>query len=267
MKRSLAVIAAVVTVMSVQGLAPAQAAVSQIFLGHSCAGGAATVSISWSGNDPAALQQWVDLSIFDNGWQDGTFLSAGPFAASTTSHEWGGLASATGHFIRVNQQMADGQWDSSQTYYFVTAACAGADATAGTPPPAPPSAFDADAAYRARALTYINVFVAQQNQGWEAARESIRDASRATDVIVLKAEMPGIAASASAFLIVMAGLEPPPSRFAEAHARVVDAARELQQYLSTAGDISGLEDAQVWLRGLPRRVDAFNAAIGYFRNL
>jgi hypothetical protein len=108
---------------------PSQAATNQLYTTQSClADGSVRVDFSWKGNDPAANQQWLDLSLFNNGWEWGTFLGAGPMPGSQDALRWDGLIAGTTHFVRVNQQLADGTWDPSITYTFVTANC---------PPPAP----------------------------------------------------------------------------------------------------------------------------------
>ncbi|MGE0686774.1 MAG: hypothetical protein AB7P33_08520 [Dehalococcoidia bacterium] len=133
MKRKLAALVAAVGVLAAGAFyaMPSQAATSQLSTMQSCLpDGSVRVDFSWRGNDPSARQQWLDLSLFDNGWEWGTFLGAGPMPGSQTSLRWDGLISGTTHFVRVNQQLANGAWDPSATYYFKTAAC--------TPAPKPP---------------------------------------------------------------------------------------------------------------------------------
>lgn len=85
--------------------------------------GKVAVTFSWYGNDPTAIQQWIDLSIFNNGWQPGSFVGAGPFPGTTTSFTWNGLVAGVRHYTRVNQQLRSGVWDPSLTYMFDTPAC------------------------------------------------------------------------------------------------------------------------------------------------
>jgi hypothetical protein len=102
----------------------ASAAVNSLFLTQSCLpDGSVRVKFDWNGNDPTAVQQWLDLSLFDNGWQWGTFLGSGPMPASQRSLTWDGLISNTTHFVRVNQELTPGAWDPSPTYYWTTPAC------------------------------------------------------------------------------------------------------------------------------------------------
>jgi hypothetical protein len=75
------------------------------------------VVFTWvsSGQGP----QWVDLSLFDNGFALGTFLGSGPIDAGQRSLIWDGLLPNTLHFVRVNTLTASG-WFPSQTMTFVT---------------------------------------------------------------------------------------------------------------------------------------------------
>jgi hypothetical protein len=103
--------------------ATSEAAVSrlQYFLG--CKDGRASVQLIWSGGDPNARQQWVDLSAQNNGWASGTFSGAGPFAADVSSYDWTGLASKARYYVRVNQLRQNNSWDASETYYIDTIDC------------------------------------------------------------------------------------------------------------------------------------------------
>jgi len=103
--------------------ATSEAAVSrlQYFLG--CKDGRASVSLLWSGGDPNARQQWVDVSAQNNGWLPGTFSGAGPFGPDVASYDWTGLASKSRYFIRVNQLLQNNSWDASATYYIDTIDC------------------------------------------------------------------------------------------------------------------------------------------------
>lgn len=116
----------------------AEAGGQQIYISQTCERGSVTMTFSWTGADSTAIQQWFDLSLFDNGWQWGTFLGAGPFAPGNMSFQWKGLIPAATHFIRVNQQLPDGSWDPSLTFYFVTVSC-GTSVVQSPPPPPPPA--------------------------------------------------------------------------------------------------------------------------------
>lgn len=77
----------------------------------------ADVKFSWI---PAAgaIQQWVDVSIFDNGFAPGTFVSVGPLGGNVTSVDWKNLVPNLAHFYRVNTRTAEG-WKTSGTVAFV----------------------------------------------------------------------------------------------------------------------------------------------------
>jgi hypothetical protein len=77
----------------------------------------ASVRFTWT---PAAgaTQQWLDLSTTDLNWAQGSFTSAGPFEATSTSYTWQGIKGGAPHFWRINSLTPDG-WSSSQTAAFV----------------------------------------------------------------------------------------------------------------------------------------------------
>ncbi len=112
-----------------------RAATSVLFYSQSCqSDGRVQLRFSWTGNDPLVAQQWVDLSLFNNGWQPGTFLGSGPLPATASSLTWNGLIPSAAHFVRVNQLEPTGTWDPSATFYFQTLPCG-----ASSMVPAPPS--------------------------------------------------------------------------------------------------------------------------------
>jgi hypothetical protein len=105
----------------------ADAAVGQLTITQSCSTttpGTVKATFVWSGAAPGSLQTWLDLSLFNNGWQPATFLGTGPFNSVTNSYTWDGLIPNTVHYVRVNQQLPAGNWDPSQTFTFATLACA-----------------------------------------------------------------------------------------------------------------------------------------------
>ena len=87
-----------------------------------CSGlGRVTVTFNWLPS-PLAQVQWVDLTLFNNGFVWGTFLGAGPFAPTASVHTWDGLLPNTTHYYRVNT-FVNGRWYPSGTYSFITRAC------------------------------------------------------------------------------------------------------------------------------------------------
>src|SRR3954471_24169606 len=112
----------------------AEAGASQLLTTQYCEGGRVKVTFSWTGGNAASLEQWLDLSIFDNGWRDGTFIFAGPLVGSLATYTWEGLTPATQHYVRVNQQVGNHSWDPSQTFSVRTIGCDSAPALASSAP-------------------------------------------------------------------------------------------------------------------------------------
>lgn len=90
--------------------------------------GSVAVKFSWP-ETPGALHEWVDLSLFDNGFLPDTFLGAGPFPPATTSFTWDSIAPGLPHFYRVNALYPDG-WSVVATGSFVTGVCPKPEPTA-----------------------------------------------------------------------------------------------------------------------------------------
>jgi hypothetical protein len=66
--------------------------------------------------------QWLDMSVFNNGFAPGTFVSAGGFNPDTWGFVWQGVRQGTTHFARVNTLTRTG-WKTSQTLSFFTPVC------------------------------------------------------------------------------------------------------------------------------------------------
>jgi len=84
--------------------------------------GTVRVTFGWT---PSYGHQWLDLSLADNGFAPGTYVSVGPMVLvwSPGSFTWDGIAPGRFHVARVNTQTALG-WEPSQTSRFVTRTCA-----------------------------------------------------------------------------------------------------------------------------------------------
>ena len=129
MKRLLVILslAALTAVFGIGKIAPSsEAAITQLFIDVKCSThfpGTATASISWTGNHPSALGQFLDMSRVNNGWLPGTFSAAGPLAASRTSFVWDNLPAGMYLYVRHNQYFANGAWDPSATYWLLTPDC------------------------------------------------------------------------------------------------------------------------------------------------
>jgi hypothetical protein len=85
----------------------------------SCAGSGTTSTVTFKWTPLAGgIEQWIDLSLQDNGFAEGTYITSGPFSRSVASYEWAAIRRALPHYWRVNTLTADG-WRVSQTGAFV----------------------------------------------------------------------------------------------------------------------------------------------------
>jgi hypothetical protein len=121
-------------------------AAASLYLQQRCEpNGTVSLGFTWEGNDPQALQQWIDVSSTGT-WQPGTFSAAGPIAANVSTYVWPGWQPGTTYYARVNQQLSDGAWDASIMYRVEVQTCGGSPAPTGpvalppqgSLPPAPP---------------------------------------------------------------------------------------------------------------------------------
>jgi len=84
--------------------------------------GNAKATFYWIPVTPNGVVQYLDLSVLNNGFAPGTFLSAGPLAGDANSFIWDGLLPNTTHYFRVNTLSASG-WQPSATGYVTTLPC------------------------------------------------------------------------------------------------------------------------------------------------
>jgi hypothetical protein len=97
------------------GGAPVTGDVSQV-----CAGNTVTVTFKWQAN--ASGPQYIDLTVFNNGFAPGTFVGAGPIGSGGGSFTWYGIAKGVTHFWRVNTLTSSG-WMGSNTGSFTSLSC------------------------------------------------------------------------------------------------------------------------------------------------
>jgi hypothetical protein len=83
--------------------------------------GTATVTFHW-GSDSGARELWLDVSLFANDFQVGTFLSAGPFPTNTLGFTWEGIRADIPHFFRVRASGFQGEQTQSFTSWFTPCA-------------------------------------------------------------------------------------------------------------------------------------------------
>jgi hypothetical protein len=80
-------------------------------------GGRATVFFRWAPTSSPGFVQWVDISLFNNGFAPGTFLGAGPLSPTEQGFAWQNILANATHFARVNTSTILG-WGPSQTVSF-----------------------------------------------------------------------------------------------------------------------------------------------------
>ena len=112
------------------GQAPAQWVDQQCSANFS---GKVRATFSWSPSLTPGSSQWLDLSLFDNGFAPGTFVGSGPMPSGQSVLEWDGLEPGLTHYWRVNTQTAGG-WSTSPNWSFGTLSC-GVAAFGVTPNP------------------------------------------------------------------------------------------------------------------------------------
>lgn len=117
------VVALVIGTMALLPASSAEAWGTQVVASYSCDYGKITMTLTWSGNSPSAVGQYVQMSYTDNGWRPNTTTTVGPFHPSVNTMTWDGLAQGTRHFLRFTQQFPDGSWDPSLTFRFDTPWC------------------------------------------------------------------------------------------------------------------------------------------------
>lgn len=84
--------------------------------GAVCGDGSANVTFTWA-PVPGATAQWLDISIFDNGFAPDTFIGS-QVSGSATSLNWNGILNDVPHVWRVNALTPSG-WITSSTGAFV----------------------------------------------------------------------------------------------------------------------------------------------------
>jgi hypothetical protein len=83
--------------------------------GQTClSDGSVGLSLSWTTYNLGG--QWVDLTLFNNGFAPGSFISLGPLSASQNSFTWNGLRPGLLHYLRLNTLTANGWFPTSISF-------------------------------------------------------------------------------------------------------------------------------------------------------
>lgn len=89
---------------------------------QACENGRATVTFSWAQGAFDGDSQWIDLSLFNNGFAGGTFVGVGPMPGFQEVLVWQGLLPGRTHYYRINT-FAVGGWHPTDAYSFTTRLC------------------------------------------------------------------------------------------------------------------------------------------------
>ncbi len=89
---------------------------------QSCSAQSDAVNVIFLWTPGGQGSQWLDLSLVNNGFRLGTFVSTGPLGSSQYLFAWERLQPGATHFVRVNTSTPQG-WISGSTYSFTTGNC------------------------------------------------------------------------------------------------------------------------------------------------
>ncbi len=106
----------------------AQAAPTVAVTGQTCSDavpGRVAVTFAWELGGARAQSVWLDLSLFDNGFAEGTYARVGPLSPGDSSFVWDGLLAEEPHYLRMYVLYADG-WRAAPTVAFATGSCTSA---------------------------------------------------------------------------------------------------------------------------------------------
>jgi beta-lactamase class A len=118
--------------------------------------GANSVRVFFLWNPSRAGIQFLDLSMFNNGFAPGTFIGAGPLPKDRWGFVWDGLRQGSTHYARVNTLTSEG-WKSTPPLAFYTPVC---DPSVYQPAPGPDMLALRDNIAAAIARSGINTAVA-----------------------------------------------------------------------------------------------------------
>jgi hypothetical protein len=82
--------------------------------------GTLSILITWTAYNTGS--QWLDLSLYNNGFAPGTFVGFGPVAGNINFVTWTGILNNTTYYLRMNTQTPTA-WYPSETISFTTTPC------------------------------------------------------------------------------------------------------------------------------------------------
>lgn len=108
----------------VTGVCPAPATTARVVVLQQqlCSATPGNIAASFQWTPSGTGPQWLDLSLVDNGFAAGTFVTAGPLPPTAGAFFWDGLLPGRTHFLRVNTFGPAG-WRPSETFEFTTGIC------------------------------------------------------------------------------------------------------------------------------------------------
>lgn len=113
-----------------QGAPSAQASQPVAYAQYCSQAQPGTVQVVFLWTPSGQGQQWLDLSVFNNGFTPGTAVGVGPLTPDAWIFIWDGLLSNTTHYFRVNTLTASG-WQPGATGHVTTGVCAAPPPQAG----------------------------------------------------------------------------------------------------------------------------------------
>jgi hypothetical protein len=103
--------------------APPAPAINPALMATEClGGGSASVRAFFLWGPSGSGNQWLDLSIFNDGFAPGRFVGVGPLGPKAWGFVWDGLSQGTTHYLRVNTLTREG-WKASASVAFYTPVC------------------------------------------------------------------------------------------------------------------------------------------------
>jgi hypothetical protein len=90
---------------------------------QSCSSGVVRANFLWRNAGETPVHQWLDLSIHNNGWVEGTYIRSESITGGTLSYAWAGLEPRTLHLVRLVLQYAEGPPVASGSIVFTTPGC------------------------------------------------------------------------------------------------------------------------------------------------